>query len=180
MIPRPSELLPQLKGRISWREACNQKRYNSETKKYLKYFTYMYAIHSNDEVYNEYSKVIYNQAIREKAQKRTLVIDDIFQTYPNATLRIYVFGNDSITGARKMYESKEYKRGDIATGSYHSIKGIPKNVGLTRRKQVSFANISLGKGSFIFSQFQHRKRSPANTDSYRQTFNLPVQHRLAG
>ena len=63
--------------------------------------------------YLEFSKVFYETTIREKAQRKTLQLDDIFNTYPNAAIQFYLFGYDGFTGARKMFKSKYYRKTDI-------------------------------------------------------------------
>lgn len=118
------EVLPRLKNRISRKEARSLGRYDRRTNRYRRYFQYMGTIYSNASVYNEFSKMLYTESIRDKAKAEKLVIDDIFEAYPDAVLEFYVFGNDSLTGAWKMFVSKRYGKSDIIVGTYHSVRGI--------------------------------------------------------
>ena len=85
---------------------------------------YTYGIYANEMAYNEYSKSFYEESIIKKAKEKTLVIDDIFQVYPDALLTVFVFGNDPVTGARHKYESKAYTNRDIKEGRFHRFSGI--------------------------------------------------------
>lgn len=80
-----------------------------------------YTLHMWDVAYKEFSKEEYTSQIRDKAKAKTLVIDDIFEAYPDAKMIIYLFGNDSVTGARRKFESKEYCKEDIVEGRFRSI-----------------------------------------------------------
>ena len=85
---------------------------------------YSYGLYINEIAYNEYSKNFYEKSVIEKARKKTLVMDDIFQMYPESLLTIFVFGNDSVTGAKRKYESKTYTGKDVMEGRFHRFNGI--------------------------------------------------------
>lgn len=57
--------------------------------------------------------------------------------YPDASLTVFVFGNDSVTGARRKYESKTYTSTHIEEGKFHRFSGIlwPRGRVLIRRKK---------------------------------------------
>ena len=49
-----------------------------------------------------------------KAENRELALEDILEEYgEKVKITVYVFGNDRVTGTRKMFSSKEYQRKDI-------------------------------------------------------------------
>ena len=61
-----------------------------------------------------FSKSLYKPEIRKKARKRKLSVMDIFEAYPeDAELVIHLFGNDAVTGTRRMFSSKKYRIDDI-------------------------------------------------------------------
>lgn len=99
---------------------------------------YTYGLYINEIAYNEYSKDFYEEEIIKKAKEKKLVIDDIFQVYPDASLTVFIFGNDSVTGARRKYESKKFKKKDICEGRFHRYSGIlwPKGRVWVSRKKV--------------------------------------------
>lgn len=72
----------------------------------------IYAIEMKH-AYQEFSKIFYEEDIREKAKRKTLQLDDIFNTYPDAAIQFYLFGYDGFTGARKMFKSKYYREADV-------------------------------------------------------------------
>ena len=68
---------------------------------------------------NEFQKSIYPSFLRNKAQNNTLSLDDIFDNYRDSfELKVYVFGNDALTGARKLFISPTYTLDNIKTGKY--------------------------------------------------------------
>lgn len=72
----------------------------------------IYAINMEG-AYYEFAKIFYDEDIRKKAKAKTLELNDVFNTYPDAAIQFYLFGYDAFTGARKMYKSKYYCKSDI-------------------------------------------------------------------
>lgn len=114
---------PVIRKMKSNREVARDGNYypHIQTKIPQNYKLQFYGIYIDDIGYKEFAKEEYAEEIREKARAKTLVLDDIFEVYPNARLVIYVFGNDSVTGARRKYESKEYSKEDIVKGTFNGF-----------------------------------------------------------
>lgn len=62
----------------------------------------------------------YPEEFRAKAIAGTLELEDMFQLGADAELKVYVFGYDEFSGARKLYESKYYKLPDIKLGEFEN------------------------------------------------------------
>lgn len=136
-----------------------EKKYNRNRRKQFKDFykktgvwkrntVYNYGIYIDQVAYDEFTKIFYKESIITKAKEKTLAIDDIFQAYPDAKLTIFVFGNDSVTGTRRKYESKAYTHEDIIEGRFHRFSGIlwPKGqVVISRRKESKLLHDELNK-----------------------------------
>ena len=74
-----------------------------------------------DSAYEEFSKSFYPCAIRKKADERTLSLTDIFEELGNTVgITIYAFGYDAVTGARRQFQSKEYRNSNIVKGRFRS------------------------------------------------------------
>lgn len=53
------------------------------------------------------------------AKKGKVQFKDIFDLYgENVVIRIYIYGNDRTTGARKMFESQPYTKYNIEEGDF--------------------------------------------------------------
>lgn len=117
-------VIPVLKRKNKMKKMRENKKKYRSTGMWKRTTVYSYGLYINEMAYNEYSKNFYEESIIEKAKAKTLVIDDIFQAYPDSKLTIFVFGNDSVTGARRKYESKTYKYDDIIEGRFHRFSGI--------------------------------------------------------
>lgn len=75
-------------------------------------------LYLTDSFFEEFSKEYYSDDIRKKAAARQLTLTDIIQAHRDSVrITIYLYGNDSITGARKMFSS-EYGASDIRHGTY--------------------------------------------------------------
>lgn len=140
--------IPVLVKRFDRKKRNEFKEFYKETGIRRRNTVYSYGLYINEMAYNEYSKNFYEESIIEKARKKTLVIDDIFQVYPGASLTIFVFGNDSVTGARRKYQSKEYTAKDIVKGRFNKFSGIlwPKgHVLISRRKEINLLKEEMNK-----------------------------------
>lgn len=52
-------------------------------------------------------------------------IKDIFDEYrEDASIRVYLYGNDKTTGTRKMFKSQSYTLKDIKEGEFYGSKEI--------------------------------------------------------
>jgi hypothetical protein len=106
---------------------------------------------------NEYKKNIYTERIRTQAIKRELCLEDIFNEYGNdVSIKIFVYGNDALTGARKMFTSKEYKVADTEFGKYKKAKAA-----LKKRQYVQYIIETL---TFIKSTEQKIEIEPADLE----------------
>lgn len=73
--------------------------------------------------YRDFTKKFYPEQIQTAAKQQTLTIGDVLKEfYPKATIVIYVFGYDAVTGARRMFQSKSYSYADIVEGKYNGQK----------------------------------------------------------
>lgn len=151
--------IPVLVGKYNIKKKKENKKIYKKTGKWKRNNIYSYGLYINEIAYNEYSKNFYEESVRKKASNKTLVIDDIFQTYPDVSLTIFVFGNDSITGARRKYESKAYtnknkdkdkddKGPDIVEGRFHRFSGIlwPKGrIFIRKKKEIELLKNEINK-----------------------------------
>lgn len=79
------------------------------------------TIYPGELALGEYKKSFYCSSIREKAEAGNLSVEDIFESYGDkVSIIIYVFGNDHLTGARRLAQ-KEYSRSDIKEGSFQRL-----------------------------------------------------------
>ena len=89
-----------------------QKKYPDKT------FMHFLRFYINEQSMTEYSKKIYYSSIRKKAKNKRLSLYDIINAYPNATLQVFIMGNDKVTGARKLFISKRYTKTHFARGRF--------------------------------------------------------------
>lgn len=123
---------PVLKGRG---KKTGKRYYRSSTFRFL----------MNDASRTEFLKPYYSDSIRQEAKNNTLSLDDLFREYgENVTITIYVRGTDRVTGARKVFGSREYTSKDIKLGKYRAwywgMKRIPHIT--IRRKAIMTRAIS--------------------------------------
>lgn len=116
---------PIIRKRENDKEARKDNEYYGLTDIPEKYKIHFYGLYATDIAYKEFAKEDYKEEIRKKAREKTLTIDDIFEAYSNARIVIYVFGNDSVTGARRNFRSPMYCRDDIVEGEFHSFYKMP-------------------------------------------------------
>ena len=75
---------------------------------------YKLTLHLTEASMAEFAKEFYPDSIRKKAENKELALEDILEEYgEKVKITVYVFGNDRVTGTRKMFSSKEYQRKDI-------------------------------------------------------------------
>lgn len=79
----------------------------------------IFSLYVGEEALNEFKKSFYKSEIREKAKSGKLSIEDIFTTYgEKVSITLFLFGNDSVTGARRIFVSKEYSINDVHNGIF--------------------------------------------------------------
>ena len=143
-------IIPVLVKKFNKIEGSEYKGFNKKKGMQRGYRVQSYGLYINEIAYNEYIKNFYEESIREKAREKKLVIDDIFQVYPDSLLTVFVFGNDAVTGARRKYESKEYTstNNDILEGRFHRFCGIPRSrcrVLMSRKKEIELLKEEISK-----------------------------------
>lgn len=69
-----------------------------------------------------FSKPIYGQEIYNKLRLGNLTLDDVLALGTEATVTVFVFGYDSWSGARKMYESSPYRAANIKQGPWKKMR----------------------------------------------------------
>lgn len=93
--------------------------WRSRTKERYMYYTYFPGLYMCDKTFKEFEHEKYTDEIRKKAKEKTLTLSDIFEEYgENVELTVYIFGNDAVTGARKMFTSKRYTLKDVEEGRF--------------------------------------------------------------
>lgn len=66
---------------------------------------------------------IYPEPIRKKAERRTLLLEDLLTLGNAANLQVLAFAYDEFSGARKLFVSKPYTCNDIKEGPF-TTKGL--------------------------------------------------------
>lgn len=90
-------------------------------------FAWMLPIQMTDTAYKDFTKKFYPEHIRAAANQRTLTVEDVLKEFnPKATIIIYLFGYDAVTGARRMFQSKSYSYADIVEGRYNRRKSFKR------------------------------------------------------
>ena len=88
----------------------------------------MLTLYPVEVTYNEFKKTIYSKYLQKQSAEKKLCLDDIFYEYGNnADIVIFVYGNDALTGARKLFTSPVYKINNIKFGEYKIAKPL-KNI----------------------------------------------------
>lgn len=99
------------------------------------------TIYPSETMQHELSKSKYPENIRRLAENGEVQFKDIFDEYgENVTIRIYIYGNDRITGARRMFESQPYNIYNIEEGDFLGAKKI--NLSFFSRTKVKRDKIS--------------------------------------
>lgn len=76
-----------------------------------------------DTAFIEYSKAFYPEEIRTAAKEHSLTLEMLLNYFKdNITITVYAFGNDSVTGARRVFISNNYRNADIVEGRYQLSK----------------------------------------------------------
>ena len=99
------------------------------------------TLYFSESMLHELTKSKHPEKIRKLAESGEIQFKDIFDKYgENATIRVYVYGNDQTTGARKMFESCSYNMYNIEEGDFLGTKRI--NISLLDSKKVKQDKIS--------------------------------------
>lgn len=94
---------------------------NEQNRRSEEVFSWTAKIEAGDEFFKVFTSKEYSKQIIKKAKNKTLTLADIIQTYNDSFfIKIYVFGTDSITGVKKMFQSPRYRTKDIKEGKYKS------------------------------------------------------------
>ncbi len=81
------------------------------------------TLYTTQTTLNEFKKPFYFKEIRQKAENGKLSLDDILSKYgEKIKITIFAYGYDSITGARKMFQSNKYGFDNIEIGRYNNVK----------------------------------------------------------
>lgn len=62
--------------------------------------------------------------IKELIINRDRTLENLFSLHSDSCVKIYILGNDQVTGVRKVFESKEYFINDIKTGVFDRVKMV--------------------------------------------------------
>jgi len=105
------------------------------------------TLYPTQTTFSEFKKSLYADAIREKAKAESLTLDDILEEYKDrCEIVIFAYGNDAVTGARKMYESTVYKYGDnIREGRFSSVH--LKDFKIREYEEYVYNSLKLTSGS---------------------------------
>ena len=76
---------------------------------------------------DRFATALFPEDIVSKSKSSSLTLDDAISIMDNSFITIVVFGYDSFSGARKMFESNPYLIRDIATGKFEGL-GIAQEV----------------------------------------------------
>ena len=88
-----------------------------------------------------FADAAFPEHLREKISLRTLTLEDLLELGRQSQLRIVIFGHDSFSGSRKIFESKLYDKTSINAGMFFSdsldvdvgnLTSIRSSDGLTR------------------------------------------------
>lgn len=83
-------------------------------------FCWTLVLEESDDFYRVFSRDYYPDHIKNKAEKRTLKLDDVIEEYNDSiSIRVYAFGIDSMTGIEKLFISPRYRVHNIITGRYN-------------------------------------------------------------
>ncbi|MBQ9346565.1 MAG: hypothetical protein IJT94_04380 [Oscillibacter sp.] len=71
-------------------------------------------------------KHLYGEAIAGKAEAGTLTIDDLLREFGcEMTIQIFLYGNDAVTGARRMFVSPLYREDCAVCGRFAKVRRFP-------------------------------------------------------
>ena len=98
----------------------------------------VFSLYIGEEALKEFQKSFYKKDIKEKAKSGELSLDNLFDVYSESvTITLYLFGNDSVTGARRLFVSKGYKKDDVRDGIF-----CPVQVGCHTNRKSTVEHIS--------------------------------------
>lgn len=73
----------------------------------------------------ELSKRFYTKRIQKLAKKGKISLDDIFAEYGDkVSIRVYLYGNDRATGARRLFISPVYTKDRLGEGRFSNTRNI--------------------------------------------------------
>lgn len=66
-----------------------------------------------------------------------LNLGDLFEAYgKDITITVFIYGNDKITGARKMFESMDYTIDDVKEGNFYKTREIRIPIFRTTKRKI--------------------------------------------
>ena len=93
---------------------------NERKKNKMDYFGIILSLRIGDIALNEFKKPFYPTKIKNKAKNGSLDIDDLFSTFDEGCkINVYVYGNDELTGVRRMFSSGDYTMDSIQYIKYN-------------------------------------------------------------
>lgn len=73
---------------------------------------------NDEDMMMEFKRPIYPEAIRQKAESRTLTLEDLLSIVPSSHMKFYIIAHDRFTGSKKIFESPSYTIDNIKHGFY--------------------------------------------------------------
>lgn len=100
----------------------------------------------------DFSRDIFPRHVRKKLQSGSLTLEDIMELGNKCYIRLYIFGNDEFSGARKLFCSPKYTRKDIRKGIFRNLTVVaPKKIfrETTDEEVIENDPIGFGKASEV-------------------------------
>ena len=69
-----------------------------------------------------FQRKAYPEEVRQKFQEKSLLLEDVLLLGHDTKLRVVVFGYDSFSGARRIFESRLYGLNDIKEGRFKGLQ----------------------------------------------------------
>jgi len=69
-----------------------------------------------------FQRKAYPEEVRRKFEEKSLLLEDVLSLGHDTKLRVVVFGFDSFSGARRIFESKLYAVDDIKEGHFKGLQ----------------------------------------------------------
>jgi len=76
----------------------------------------------------DFGRSIFPNKIQNKLQSGELSLENVLELGSKSYIRLYIFGNDEFSGARKLFFSKKYTRRDIRTGIFKDLTIVAPKV----------------------------------------------------
>ncbi len=73
---------------------------------------------NDEQMLEEFIRPIYPDEIRNKAEKRKLMLEDLLGIRQSAYIKFYIIAHDKFTGSKRIFESQSYTINDVKHGLY--------------------------------------------------------------